>query len=202
MSDLTEAEARDSVAVAKRGLEAAADEIVRQISGRAWLSLGYADWDHMREAEYRGAAVIVPRAGRPEIVARLREEGLSHQQIGDTLGVAESTSRSDIRDSAVSPRTRTDALGRERPTFYKPAPLSPGREAAEQANEEQRRRRVATHLLCEHLVTVAQMAGGTTAERYDPDEALPGRAVTRVILDDAMKAIEEIARIWKERELP
>lgn len=116
MTDLTEAEARQSVAAAKRGLEAAADEIVRQISGRAWLSLGYPDWDSMREAEYQGPAVIVPRAGRPEIVARLREEGLSQQQVASTLGVSHQTVGRDEVHMDNVPVARTDSLGRQQPT--------------------------------------------------------------------------------------
>lgn len=130
MTDLTEAQARESVATAKRGLEAAADEIVRQISGRAWLALDYADWDEMREAEYDGAAVIVPRAGRPEIVARLREEGLSQQQVAETLGVDQKTVSNDERkipnvapSAPAAPPVRTDSLGRRQPTSKpRPAP--------------------------------------------------------------------------------
>ncbi|HMH89628.1 MAG TPA: ParB/RepB/Spo0J family partition protein [Streptosporangiaceae bacterium] len=75
-------------------------------------------------------------------------------------------------------------------------------EQKERAAEEDRQRLVATHLLCQHLVTVAQMAGGDIAQRYDPAKSLPGRAITRQVLDDAMTAVEEIARVWKERELP
>lgn len=129
-ADLTESEARESVATAKRGLEAAADEIVRQIGGRAWVALGYADWDQMREAEYRGAAVIVPRAGRPEIVARLREEGLSQKQIGETLGVDQKTVSNDVRNIPNVTPVRTDSLGRQQPTSKpRPAAVEPLPEA-------------------------------------------------------------------------
>lgn len=126
VAHMSEASARESVDRARTHLEAAAEEVVRQINGRAWIPLGYDSWDEMREAEYRGAAVMVPRADRPELVARLRAEGLSQRQIGDTLGVAESTVRGDIRNSAdtAQPATRTDSLGRERPTTY--APRVPG----------------------------------------------------------------------------
>jgi ParB-like chromosome segregation protein Spo0J len=68
--------------------------------------------------------------------------------------------------------------------------------------EEQRQRRVATHLLCETVVAVAQIHGTETARRYDPAEALPGRAITRDTIATAQTALDEMARIWKERELP
>lgn len=112
-----------SVDRARTHLEAAAEEVVRQINGRAWIALGYESWDDMREAEYRGAAVIVPRADRPELVAKLRAEGLSQREIGDTLGVTDVQVGRDLRNQQMSdtePATRTDSLGRERPTTYAP----------------------------------------------------------------------------------
>lgn len=124
MADLTESEARESVATAKRGLEAAAEEIVRQISGRAWLALGYESWDEMRKGEYDGPAVIVPRAGRPEIVAQLREEGLSQQQIGNTLGVSQRTVSGDVSKIATPAPTRLDSTGRQQPTSKPRKPMS------------------------------------------------------------------------------
>jgi hypothetical protein len=121
-SDLTAEQARESVEQTKRGLEAAANEIVRQINGRAWISLGYQSWDEMREAEYSGAAVIVPRADRPQLSARLAAEGLSQKQISETLGVSQATVSGDLRDvinsdnaESEGPATRPDALGREQP---------------------------------------------------------------------------------------
>lgn len=124
VAHMSEASARTSVERALTHLEAAAEEVVRQINGRAWLALGYESWDEMREAEYKGAAVIVPRADRPELVARLRQEGLSQQQIGNTLGVAKSTVQTDLdkadSDFTESPTVRVDSLGRSRPTTYAP----------------------------------------------------------------------------------
>jgi ParB-like chromosome segregation protein Spo0J len=70
------------------------------------------------------------------------------------------------------------------------------------AEEEQRRRRVATHLLCENLVSLAQANGFDLGQRYDPAEALPGRAVTSRTIADAQTALDELAATWKERELP
>jgi ParB/RepB/Spo0J family partition protein len=71
------------------------------------------------------------------------------------------------------------------------------------AEEDQRRRRVATHLLCQHVVAVAQTRGTAhTIGYYDPAEALPGRAVTRQVIEDARAALEDMADAWKERDLP
>jgi hypothetical protein len=121
---MSEASARTSVERARTHLEAAAEEVVRQINGRAWIALGYGSWDDMREAEYRGAAVIVPRADRPELLAKLRAEGLSQRQVADTIGVSQGLVSREIRnsnfDNTEQPATRIDSLGRERPTTYAP----------------------------------------------------------------------------------
>ncbi|KND45332.1 hypothetical protein [Streptomyces stelliscabiei] len=115
---MTEAEAHASVDRTKRSLQDAADELVRQINGRAWIALGYQSWDDMREAVYGGAAIIVPRADRPELTAQLAAGGLSQTQISETLGVSQATISGDLQrvinsDNASVPATRIDSMGRE-----------------------------------------------------------------------------------------
>lgn len=67
------------------------------------------------------------------------------------------------------------------------------------ADEENRRRLVATHLLCEVLPTLAQCRGTATFSRYDPTKALPGRAVTLDVLRNARAAADEAIAVWTER---
>lgn len=115
----TYAEVRESIEITKSHLERAAEQVVFQIESQSWLILGYASWDEMREAEYKGAAVIVPRSDQPELMTRLRSSGLSQRQIGETIGVSESTVSRNLQ-TQDTPVTRTDSLGRERPTSYTP----------------------------------------------------------------------------------
>lgn len=72
---------------------------------------------------------------------------------------------------------------------------------ADEKAEVERQKRVATWILCDNVVAVAQMRGLNTAERYTPDMAKPGRAVTLQTLLDAQVAIEETITIWKKRGL-
>lgn len=122
-------EVRASVETTKTHLEQAAEQVVWQIENQAWLVLGHKSWDEMRDAEYKGAAVMVPRADRPEIMVRLRANGLSQKQIGDTLGVSDTTVRRDLNQqmSVETPPTITNSRGQSRPTSYttKPAPRVP-----------------------------------------------------------------------------
>ncbi|WP_319349674.1 ParB N-terminal domain-containing protein [Streptomyces sp. ME02-6985-2c] len=68
--------------------------------------------------------------------------------------------------------------------------------------EQTRQRRVATQLLCEVLPSLAQVRGSDTFALYDPQFAPPGRAVTRAVIAHAATALEELATVWKERDLP
>lgn len=127
-------EVKSSIERAKASLEEAAEQIVWQIENRAWSVLGYSDWNEMREAEYGGAAFMVPRAERPELVARMRRSGLTQQEIADTAGVGVGTVHRDLSGthfpSGKSPETITNARGEQRPASYAPRPHAPQREAA------------------------------------------------------------------------
>lgn len=96
LAAITADEVRASVVTAQTHLEKAAEQVVWQLRNRTWTVLGYADWEEMRDAEYGGAAIIVPRADRPELVARLRSEGLSQRETAATLGVSLGTVNGDV----------------------------------------------------------------------------------------------------------
>lgn len=116
---ITPADVQASIRRAKKSLEAAATEIVWQIEMEAWRTLGYSSWGAMREAEYGGAAFMVPSKSRPEIVARIRAAGLTHREIGSTAGVSDETVRRDLQTTNVgSPATVTNVNGVERPATY------------------------------------------------------------------------------------
>ena len=117
---ITAADVRASIARARRSLEKAAEEIVWQIEMEGWRTLGYSSWGAMREAEYGGAAFMVPSKNRPELVARIRAAGLTQQEIADTAGVSEGTVRNDLnRNSAIeTPETFTNSRGQQRPATY------------------------------------------------------------------------------------
>ena len=94
---ITPTDVRISIRRARKSLEDAASEIVWQIEMETWRTLGYSSWTAMREAEYGGAAFMVPSKSRPEIVARIKASGLSQREIARTAGVDEGTIRNDLR---------------------------------------------------------------------------------------------------------
>jgi hypothetical protein len=70
------------------------------------------------------------------------------------------------------------------------------------AEEEVRRRKVATQFLCEVVPPLAQARGTDAFAGFDPQFVLPGRAITRDVIDQAMTALTEMATVWQERDLP
>lgn len=92
---ITPNDVRASIRRARKSLEDAASEIVWQIEMEAWRTLGYSSWTAMREAEYGGAAFMVPSKSRPEIVARIREAGLTQREAAATAGVSVPTIKRD-----------------------------------------------------------------------------------------------------------
>ncbi|MFJ4676862.1 ParB/RepB/Spo0J family partition protein [Kitasatospora sp. NPDC088783] len=73
-------------------------------------------------------------------------------------------------------------------------------ERKERAEEEVRRRKVATTFLCETVPPLAQARGTGTALLYDPQFMLTGRAITAEVIDQAIEALTEMAQQWRESE--
>ena len=74
---------------------ASRQDIIDAHRERDWLALGYATWDELCEAEFRGAMIGLPRGERREAVAEMTDAGMSTRAIGAALGVSEGTIRND-----------------------------------------------------------------------------------------------------------
>ncbi|MEV0188466.1 ParB/RepB/Spo0J family partition protein [Kitasatospora purpeofusca] len=73
-------------------------------------------------------------------------------------------------------------------------------ERKERAEEDLRRRQVATQFLCEVVPPLAQARGTETVSLYDQQFMLTGRAITGEVIEQAMAALTEMAEAWRERE--
>lgn len=65
---------------------------------RAWAVLGYSTWDGYCEAEFGASRLRLPREERQEIVASLRDSGLSTRAIASATGLSRNTVRGELRD--------------------------------------------------------------------------------------------------------
>ena len=66
-------------------------------TSRAWAVLGYDSWDSYCNTEFGSARLRLPREERQEVVASLRESGLSVRAIASATGAARNTIRDDLR---------------------------------------------------------------------------------------------------------
>ena len=82
--------ARDLTDRIKVGVEAVWHLITEAYTSRAWAALGYRNWDEYCTREFGTSRLRLPREERAEVVASLRESGLSIRAIatvtGDSVG--------------------------------------------------------------------------------------------------------------------
>lgn len=66
--------------------------------------------------------------------------------------------------------------------------------------ESEKNRRVATRLLADVIIPLAQLRGFVedTADRYDPELADPGREVTLERIEDAQDVLQQLADLWRK----
>ncbi|MCT1618495.1 hypothetical protein [Janibacter hoylei] len=107
---ITPDDVRESIRQTRWHLGNAAARIAWQVEMEAWVTLGYSSWGAMREAEYGGAAFMVPSKSRPEIVRRIKEievgktarggsKHLTDQEIADTAGVSRRQVQDDLHEN-------------------------------------------------------------------------------------------------------
>lgn len=104
--------------------------IKRAYHGRAWEVLGYPTWDEYCQAEFGGSRIRLPREERQEVVASLREAGLSVRAIAAATGLGKSTVDRDVAGVPNGTPARAAVTGIDGKT-YQPRPAA----VAEPADE-------------------------------------------------------------------
>lgn len=79
--------------------------IMRAYETRAWSALGYQTWDEYCTREFGSSRLRLPREERQEIVASLRDAGLSTRAIAAATGVSKTT----VADELAGVQNRTPA---------------------------------------------------------------------------------------------
>jgi soluble cytochrome b562 len=131
----TEQEARALTDRIKVAVEGTWLLIQEAYTSRAWAALGYETWDVYCSAEFGTARLRLPREERQEVVASLRESGMSLRAISSATGISPATA---MRDSRVSDETPAVILGMDGGTYAATRldgadwqqPAGPGFEAA------------------------------------------------------------------------
>jgi hypothetical protein len=80
----------------KTGVEVVWELIKQAYTERAWSALGYASWDEYCTREFGTSRLRLPREERPEVIASLRESGLSLRAIESATGISRKTVIKDL----------------------------------------------------------------------------------------------------------
>lgn len=126
--DLLADEARALVDSIRVDITDVGERISTAYLGRAWIALGYPDWDALCDAEFEGARLRVPREVRAGLVQSLSEAGLSTRSAAKVLGVSKGTIQNDLAAGAQNcpPAERAPVVGQDGKRY---APTQPARPA-------------------------------------------------------------------------
>lgn len=105
MTEIQQADAREARALTDRikiAVEGTWQLIQEAYLSRAWAALGYASWDEYCTREFGTSRLRLPREERQEVVASLRDSGLSTRAIAAAAGLARNTVRDDLRQVGQS----------------------------------------------------------------------------------------------------
>lgn len=110
----------------KIGVEAVWALVTQAYTERAWSALGYRSWDDYCTREFGTSRIRLPREERAEVVASLRESGLSLRAIAAATGYSEPTVRRELagasNDAPDAPSLITGTDGKSYPPKPQPAP--------------------------------------------------------------------------------
>jgi hypothetical protein len=101
-SPMTRATARRITDHIKLNTELLWDAIVTAYRGRVWEVLGYASWNEYTTSEFGTTRLRLPREQRAEVVASLRESGLSLRAIESATGISRKTVIKDLNQVVES----------------------------------------------------------------------------------------------------
>lgn len=124
-------DARNLTDKIKAGTAALWELIKEAYASRAWASLGYASWDDYCTQEFGTSRIRLPREERREVVASMREIGMSTRAIasatGNSIGTIHAESRrcSNLNTSTPTPVTGTDGKTYTPRPQPKPEPMEP-----------------------------------------------------------------------------
>ena len=105
-------DARNLTDKIKAGTAALWEFIKEAYASRAWASLGYASWDDYCTQEFGTSRIRLPREERREVVASMREIGMSTRAIASATGTSHQTVanslNSGVKNLTPPPVTGTD----------------------------------------------------------------------------------------------
>lgn len=145
LAEISPADARVLTDRIKVGVEAIWQLVEQAYVTRAWSALGYSSWDDYCTREFGTSRLRLPREERQEVVASMREVGLSTRAIASATGLSKGTVDRELsgapfgapaappaRKEPVSPPTTT--TGTDGKTYAASVPSAARRPPKKQTN--------------------------------------------------------------------
>jgi hypothetical protein len=79
------------------------DDLYSSWQKRDWISLGYASWDALCDAEFFGIRFTLPKRERQGLVVDLHQKGMSTRAIAPVVGVSKDSVDRDVKAASGSP---------------------------------------------------------------------------------------------------
>jgi hypothetical protein len=90
---------------------------------RTWAVLGYDTWDAYCTAEFGSARLRLPREERQEVVASLRDSGLSTRAIASATAISEATVRRDLAGASNDAPAQQNVVGTDGRVYSQSQPV-------------------------------------------------------------------------------
>lgn len=87
------------------------DLVEQAFKGRAWVALDYGSWDEYCNEEFPHARLRLPAEDRREVVASMRDAGMSTRATAAALGINDRTVRRDLEAGAANAAPQVSQFG-------------------------------------------------------------------------------------------
>ncbi|MFE3326844.1 hypothetical protein [Streptomyces sp. NPDC059176] len=172
-------------------------QLIREAyTSRTWAVLGYDTWDAYCTAEFGETRLKLPREERQEVVASLRDSGLSMRAIGAATGVSHTQISKDLKSAGVNPSGNAAGQG---DSGFTPAAVT-GLDGKSYAAS-----RPATdpHVWAEpgaDEVVDAELVDESTQRTYNPPPSPPQRVQSRPRVDVPRTVLVALSELRQVRD--
>lgn len=119
-TDMTRVEATEITGKISDAINVAWELIIEAYQRRAWVALGYDNWDAYTSAEFGHLRLRLPREERQEIVASMREAGMSIRAIASATGASKNTIHGDLSQSGTG---SVEVIGTDGKAYHPASPV-------------------------------------------------------------------------------
>ncbi|WP_280316645.1 hypothetical protein [Nocardia wallacei] len=192
---LSSADARELTDRIRIGVEAVWELVKRAYVSRAWSVLGYDSWDDYCTREFGHSRLRLPREERSDVIASMREIGMSTRAIAAATGLGHGTVARNL-PAGVPNGTPAPVTGVDGKT-YEPKPTTPDQDLAGKRGPQPRpaRRRPITDAFFDAAYTLSRDTERIARLAADARFAKNSGQIARIHLSDLVRARDAVQQV-------